>query len=72
VATSRKVNLVLPRPLVIYNDPPFDLTPEVATQLNKILKSVSVPAEDAPAAAAAPAGQRPAQGGNQGQQNRRN
>jgi Skp family chaperone for outer membrane proteins len=77
VANSRKVNLVLPRPLVIYNEPPFDLTPEVATQLNKILKSVAVPAEDAPAAASAPAGQqRPAQGGspagNQGQPNRRN
>jgi hypothetical protein len=77
VANSRKVNLVLPRPLVIYNEPPFDLTPEVATQLNKILKSVAVPAEETPAPASAPAGQqRPAQGGNaggsQGQPNRRN
>lgn len=72
VASSRKVNLVLPRPLVIFNEPPFDLTPEVATQLNKILKSVTVPAEDAPAPAAANNNQRPAQNGNQGQQNRRN
>ncbi|RMI25721.1 OmpH family outer membrane protein [Pseudoroseomonas wenyumeiae] len=71
VASSRKVNLVLPRPLVIFNEPPFDLTPEVAVQLNKILKSVSVPAEDAPAPAANN-NQRPAQNGNQGQQNRRN
>lgn len=72
VASSRKVNLVLPRPLVIFNEPPFDLTPEVAGQLNKILKTVTVPAEETPAPAAASSGQRPAQGGNQGQQNRRN
>jgi Skp family chaperone for outer membrane proteins len=59
VAASRNVNLVLPRPLVIFNDPPFDLTEEVATQFNKVLKSVNMPPEsagtDAPAAANAPA-----------------
>ncbi|MBX6740990.1 MAG: OmpH family outer membrane protein, partial [Acetobacteraceae bacterium] len=38
VAASRKVNMVLPRPLVIYNDPPFDLTEEVAQQFNKVLR----------------------------------
>ncbi|KAA2212722.1 OmpH family outer membrane protein [Teichococcus oryzae] len=55
VAASRKVNLVLPRPLVIYNEPPFDLSPEVTTQLNKILKSVTLPPEGATPAAARPA-----------------
>lgn len=66
VSASRKVNLVLPRPLVIYNDPPFDLTAEVAQQLNRVLKSVTVPPEEAtPAAAPAAVGQgqrAPAQG----------
>ena len=60
VAASRSVNLVLPRPLVIFNDPPFDLTEEVATQFNKVLKSVNMPpeasgTEAAPATANAPA-----------------
>ena len=59
VAASRSVNLVLPRPLVIFNDPPFDLTDEVAQQFNKVLKSVNMPPEstgtEAPAAANAPA-----------------
>ncbi|RAI60527.1 OmpH family outer membrane protein [Roseicella frigidaeris] len=59
VAASRKVNLVLPRPLVIFNDPPFDLTEEVAQQFNKVLKSVNMPPEssgtEAPATANAPA-----------------
>jgi hypothetical protein len=59
VSTSRKVNLVLPRPLVIFNDPPFDLTAEVATQLNKVLRSVTIPPEDAPLAAAPATGQQP-------------
>ena len=65
VAASRKVNLVLPRPLVIFNEPPFDLTEEVAQQFNHVLRSVNMPAEAngaapaaAPAAAATP--QRPA------------
>lgn len=84
VAASHQVNLVLPRPFVIYNDPPFDLTAEVAAQLNRTLRSVTVPPEEnAPATtggAARPAQQgearqptppaRPAQGG--GQQPRRN
>ncbi|SDB45108.1 OmpH family outer membrane protein [Belnapia rosea] len=45
VAASRKVNLVLPRPLVIFNDPPFDLTEEVAQQFNRVLRSVTMPPE---------------------------
>ena len=58
VAASRNVNLVLPRPLVIYNEPPFDLTEEVSGQLNRVLRTVTLPAESAaPAAAAAPAQQ---------------
>ncbi len=52
VAASRKVNLVLPRPLVIFNEPPFELSAEVTTQLNRVLRQVSIPAEDAPAPAA--------------------
>jgi hypothetical protein len=59
VAASRNVNLVLPRPLVIFNEPPFDLTEEVAQQFNKVLKSVKMPPEatgtEAPPAIAAPA-----------------
>jgi Skp family chaperone for outer membrane proteins len=57
VAASRNVNLVLPRPLVIFNDPPFDLTEEVSQQFNRMLRNVSMPAEAsaAPAAPAAPA-----------------
>jgi Skp family chaperone for outer membrane proteins len=55
VAASRNVNLVLPRPLVIFNEPPFDLTAEVAAQLNRMLPSVNLPAEAAAAAPAAPA-----------------
>ena len=39
------MNLVLPRPLVIFNDPPFDLTEEVAQQFNRVLRSVNMPAE---------------------------
>ena len=74
VAASRKVNLVLPRPLVIYNEPPFDLTEEVAQQFNKTLRSVQMPpestAESSAAPAAAPAAaQRPA--AQQGQPQRR-
>ncbi|WP_149537547.1 OmpH/Skp family outer membrane protein [Siccirubricoccus phaeus] len=57
VAASRHVNLVLPRPLVIFNDPAFDLTEEVATRFNQALRSVNLPPEgsEAPAQAAAPA-----------------
>jgi len=56
VAASRQVNLVLPRPLVIFNDAPFDLTQEVSQQFNRTLRSVTMPPD---AVAAAPA-QRPA------------
>ncbi|WP_419898020.1 OmpH family outer membrane protein [Roseomonas sp. USHLN139] len=66
VSASRKVNLVLPRPVVIFNEPAFDLTEEVSTQLNKVLKAVAVAPEEATPAAAPAA--RPAQGGGQGQQ----
>lgn len=63
VAQSRSVNLVLPRPLVIMNEPPFDLTEEIAQQFNRVLPRVNIPAEsdgrNPPAAAAAP-GPRPA------------
>lgn len=68
VAASRHVNLVLPRPLVIYNDPPFDLTEEVAQQFNKVLRNVTIPPEsngEQPNAAAAPRPAAPA--GQQGQ-----
>jgi len=64
VAQSRSVNLVLPRPLVIMNEPPFDLTEEIAQQFNRVLPRVTIPAESdgrtpsAPPAAAA--GARPA------------
>lgn len=47
VATSRSVNIVLPRPLVIYNDPPFDLTQEIAVELNRVLPRLNLPAEAA-------------------------
>jgi len=45
VATSRSINIVLPRPLVIYNDPPFDLTQEIAVELNRVLPRISLPAD---------------------------
>lgn len=70
VAASRSVNIVLPRPLVIFNEPPFDLTEEVAAQLNRALPRVNLPAEAAAAPPAAPA--QPRQGAQQGQQPRRN
>ncbi|WP_372618928.1 OmpH family outer membrane protein [Falsiroseomonas sp.] len=61
VAASRGVNLVLPRPLIIYNEAGFDITAEVSAQMNRVLRSVTLPAEgEAPPAAAtqqAPAGQ---------------
>ncbi|RVT97829.1 OmpH family outer membrane protein [Rhodovarius crocodyli] len=66
VAQSRSVNIVLPRPLVILNEPPFDLTEEIAQQLNRVLPRATVPAEgaapaNAPAAAPATPRQQPAQ-----------
>jgi Skp family chaperone for outer membrane proteins len=63
VATSRSVNIVIPRPLVIFNEPQFDLTEEVAAQLNRMIPSVTLPAEagEAPPARPAQAPARPAQ-----------
>jgi len=60
VAASRNVNLVLPRGIIIFNEPAFDLTNEIAQQLNRVLRSVNLPAEEG-APAAAPAAARPAQ-----------
>jgi Skp family chaperone for outer membrane proteins len=45
VASSRGVNLVLPRPLIIYNEPGFDITDEVSAQMNRVLRTVNLPAE---------------------------
>ena len=63
VAQSRSVNLVLPRPLIIMNEPPFDLTEEIAQQFNRILPRVTIPPEgdgrNPPAAPAAPGTARP-------------
>ena len=60
------MNIVLPRPLVIFNEPPFDLTEEVAAQLNRMIPNVTLPAETgvtpAAPAAAAPAPAAPARG----------
>ncbi|MBS7790497.1 OmpH family outer membrane protein [Roseococcus sp. SDR] len=42
VAASRSVNIVVPRPLVIMNDPGFDLTEEVAQQFNRTLRQVTI------------------------------
>jgi Skp family chaperone for outer membrane proteins len=52
VAASRSINLVLPRPLVIFNDAPFDMTEEVAVQLNRMISSVNLPPD--PSAAPPP------------------
>ncbi len=67
VAGSRTVNIVLPRPLVIMNEPAFDLTEEVAQQFNRTLRQVTIPADSdgsqpptPPAGAQAPAAGRPA------------
>jgi Skp family chaperone for outer membrane proteins len=77
VATARNINIVLPRPLVIYNDPPFDLTQEIAVELNRVLPRLNLPAEaaEAPAPAQPRAQQQPQRQGGaqpQGQQQRRN
>jgi len=66
VASSRNVNIVLPRPLVIFNEPPFDLTEEVAAQLNRMIPTVNLPAETDGAAPAQQPQQRPAQPPRQG------
>ncbi|WP_439552654.1 OmpH family outer membrane protein [Falsiroseomonas sp.] len=66
VAASRGVNIVLPRPLVIFNESGFDLTDEISAQMNRVLRSVTMLPEGAapveppppaatPAAPAAPA-----------------
>ncbi|WP_137125199.1 OmpH family outer membrane protein [Roseomonas sp. HF4] len=68
VAASRSVNLVLPRPLVIFNEPPFDLTAEVAAQLNRMLPRVAVPDEVGATPAPAPAPAAPRQGAQRPQQ----
>jgi hypothetical protein len=47
VASSRGVNIVLPRPLVIFNESGFDLTDEISAQMNRVLRSVNLPAEGA-------------------------
>jgi Skp family chaperone for outer membrane proteins len=45
VAQARNVNMVLPRPLVIMNDPAFDMTEEVAQQFNRATREVQIPPE---------------------------
>lgn len=45
VAESRGMNLVMHRQLVAVNVPEFDITQEVADQLNKVLPSIGIPPE---------------------------
>jgi Skp family chaperone for outer membrane proteins len=60
VAASRGVNLVLPRQLAVLSEPAFDVTDEVSAQLNRVLRSLNLPAEgEMPPQAQAP-GQAPA------------
>jgi len=47
VAASRNVNIVLPRQVVVFNLPGFDLTEAVTAQLNTVLRSVTLPADAA-------------------------
>jgi Skp family chaperone for outer membrane proteins len=55
VASSRGINMVLPRPLIIYNEAGFDITDEVSAQMNRVLRTVNLPAEgEMPAQAPAP------------------
>jgi len=56
VASSRGINLVLPRPLIIFNEAGFDITDEVSAQMNRVLRTVTLPPEGQmpPEAAAAP------------------
>jgi Skp family chaperone for outer membrane proteins len=61
VAQSRGINLVVPRQLVIFNEPGFDITDEVAAQLNRVLRQVNLPPEGqmpTPAQTPAPGAQR--------------
>ncbi len=65
VAASRGINLVLPRPLIIYNEAGFDITDEVSAQMNRVLRTVNLPAEgempaQAPGQPGAPAANAPA------------
>lgn len=64
VAQSRNVNIMLPRPLVIMNEPAFDLTEEIAQQFNRNLPRVTIQPEsdgrNPPTPPAAAAGARPA------------
>ena len=55
VAASRNMNLVLPRPLIIYNEPAFDMTEEVAVQLNRMISAVNLPPDPSSAPPARPA-----------------
>lgn len=69
VASTRGVNLVLPRPLIIYNEAGFDITDEVSAQMNRVLRTVTLPAEgvipgEAPAAAAGQQQRPPGQAAN--------
>jgi Skp family chaperone for outer membrane proteins len=45
VASTRGINMVLPRPLIIYNEPGFDITDEVSAQMNRVLRTVNLPPE---------------------------
>jgi len=57
VAQSRNINLIVTRQAVILVNGPFDITEEVATQLNRAIQRVTLPEDGAPlpAAAAPPA-----------------
>lgn len=56
VAQSRGINFVVPRQLVIFNEAGFDITAEVAAQLNRVLRQVNLPPEgQMPTPAQAPA-----------------
>lgn len=62
VAQSRSINMVLPRPLIIMNDPVFDITEDVASQFNRTMRTVNIPADTdgaAPPPPPQPAAQRP-------------
>jgi Skp family chaperone for outer membrane proteins len=56
VSESHGMNLVLHRAQVALNINEFDITDQVAEQLNKVLPSVAIPADGVSAAIAAPAG----------------
>ena len=55
VADSHGMNLVLHREQVALNISDFDITDQVAEQLNKMMPSVDIPADGASVAPAAPA-----------------